>query len=241
MPFPANIVANADDLGLNVSVNQAILQCFKYSYINSASLLTNTPGFEEAVQLIHQNPCMINIGIHVNLAEGCPLTKVNPNFLTADGNWDLQKTGKLLNILSARDKQGILQEIHAQVDRAVSHNVPVSHIDSHHHLHTIPALNNLFLQVAQHYNLRLRLAQTYREGSYPKFWYRKFINRKLISRRLKYSDYFETVEYFLSNKHAYPNSKITEIMLHPDLDAEGKLTDHYDAATMTKWLKYLNG
>jgi predicted glycoside hydrolase/deacetylase ChbG (UPF0249 family) len=239
MPLDPKIIANADDFGLNASVNKAILFCFEKEYINSATLLTNTPGFDEAVQIIKDNACISNIGVHVNLADCRPLTSVPARLLNADGTWCPGQTNNILARFTRREKHALLQEIHAQIDRALQHGVPVSHIDSHYHLHTLPSLSGLFLQVARHYNLRLRLAQTYREGSYLKYWYRRYINQRLIDNKLNYADKFETVAYFLSNGQTRPGHETVEVMLHPGFDAAGALTDHYDKPTMENWINYI--
>ena len=70
--IPDYIIANADDLGYSHSVNKAILYCFEHGYINSASLMTNTGFFDEAVSMIKENPVIRNIGVHIDLAEGKP-------------------------------------------------------------------------------------------------------------------------------------------------------------------------
>lgn len=239
MPLDSSIIANADDFGLNASVNKAILFCFEKEYINSATLLTNTPGFEEAVQIIKENVCISNIGVHVNLAEGRPLTNVPKRLLNEDGTWCLGQTNNILARFTRHEQQALLQEIHAQINKALQYGVPVSHIDSHYHLHTLPWLSRLFLQIARHYNLRVRLAQTYREGSYLKYWYRRYINQRLIDGHLNYTDKFETVGYFLGNRQTRPGHETVEVMLHPDFDAAGALTDHYDKPTMENWINYI--
>jgi hypothetical protein len=85
----------------------------------------------------------------------------------------------------------------------------------------------------------MRLAQTYREGSYLKFWYRQYINSRLTSRKLNYTDRFESVGHFLSQGRVNIGAESTEVMLHPDFDAAGNLTDHFEAETMVNWLNYL--
>lgn len=239
MALKSNIIANADDFGFNSSVNKAILFCFEKEYINSATLLTNTPGFDEAVQIIKDNPCIKNVGVHINLAEGKPLTRVPARLLKTDGTWDLNKTNNILARFNRHEKQTLLLEIYAQIDKAMQHAVRVTHIDSHYHLHTLPALNGLFLQAVRHYKLRLRLAQTYREGSYLKFWYRRYINSTLIAAKLNYTDKFETVAYFLDSTQNLNDGKTVEVMLHPCFDADGNLTDHYDKATIENWISYI--
>ena len=54
MSLSNNLIVNADDFGLNLSVNKAVLCCFENQIINSTSLLPNTTYFEEAVELIQK-------------------------------------------------------------------------------------------------------------------------------------------------------------------------------------------
>jgi len=238
MLIPENIIVNADDFGLKPSINQAILTCFEKGYINSTSFLTNTAYFEETVYLINQNKVISNIGIHVDLAEGRPISNFDmPEYLDNNGNWDLKKTDKKIKILDRGTKISFTREIYAQIDKALSANISVTHLDAHYHLHTLPCFCPLFLQAAKHYNLKLRLAQTSNEGNYINFLYRKYINKQFKADGVQYSDFFENVHYFLSNGPY--RQGIIEIMLHPDLDSSGKLTDHYDASEIEKWIAFL--
>jgi predicted glycoside hydrolase/deacetylase ChbG (UPF0249 family) len=242
MSIPPNIIVNADDIGLKSSVNKAILYSFEQSFINSTSLLTNMDCFDETVEFIHQNTAINNIGLHVNFAEGRPVSNfTQKQFLDAEGNWDIGKTGSRSFVLNKETKAAFLNEINAQMERALKAKIEIVHIDSHLHLHTIPAFYNLFIEVAKRYNLKLRLAQTYREGSYLKFYYRKYINNKIKVSGINYSEYFVTVDEFLKGKNNLAANKKIEIMVHPDFDASGKLFDHVDANSMKNWISYLNG
>jgi predicted glycoside hydrolase/deacetylase ChbG (UPF0249 family) len=238
MPIPNNVLANADDFGLNGSVNKAIIHCFEQGYINSASVLTNTIGFQESVELVRTTSCVCNLGVHINLAEGKPLTNINRSFLNADGHFDVNKIGKKINFFSNNDKRDFAKEIYAQINLALVNKLPVTHIDSHYHLHTLPGLYKLFITAARHFNLKLRLAQTYKEDSYIKFLYRQYINRIIISNQLNYSVYFETVDKFLKN-HNNHHGNFVEVMLHPDFDLKGNITDHFDNDSIINWINFV--
>ena len=69
------LIINADDFGLNTSVNHAIIESFEKGLINSTTLMANMPGFEEAIELAHKNNIIDKIGIHLCLTEGEPITK----------------------------------------------------------------------------------------------------------------------------------------------------------------------
>jgi len=240
MPLPVNVKATADDLGLYPSVNYAILQCYQNGYINSTSLITNTAYFEETINLIHNNDCISNIGVHINFAEGKPVSNFNlQNYLDKDGNWNLQKTNKKITVLDSIAKESFLKEIYAQINRALSANISIVHLDSHYHLHTLPCFYQLFIRAAKRYKLKLRLAQTYNEGNYIKFAYRKYVNREIKKSYTGYSDYFETVTGFLKNGEPFYRNNTVEIMLHPDIDKTGRLTDHVDKSTLEAWINYI--
>ena len=144
MPIPGNIIANADDLGYSNSVNKAILHCYEQDYINSTSLMTATPYFDATVDLVHQNPVIQNIGVHIDLAQFRPLTDFKENFLDANGNWDVRKTNKVFISLSTSGKAALAREINAQIQRAIDKKINIVHLDSHLHLHTLPAFYKLF-------------------------------------------------------------------------------------------------
>ena len=238
MRIPPNIIATADDFGLNHAVNHAILYCFEQGYANSTSILTNTPCFDEAVSIIHENSFITNLGVHVNLAEGKPLTAFIDSYLDNDGNFNLKKVNRINNILNTEARAAFLKEIDAQINKALSNGLRIVHLDSHYHLHTLPCFYELFLKIAKQYNLKIRLAQTFKENSYLKFYFRKYINSIFKSNQLNYSDYFETVKEFLNN-HSNPSNRVSELMLHPSLDEAGNLTDHFDKSAMTNWLDFI--
>ncbi|WP_461450154.1 ChbG/HpnK family deacetylase [Mucilaginibacter sp.] len=234
---------NADDFGLSSSVNNAVLYCYQLEYINSSSLFatnTNDLAIYEALDMIKSNKVIKNVGIHINLDDGKPLTNFkNKHFLNEDGKWDSSKTGKKIKFLDTQTRHDFYNEIESQILKILRTNIKINHIDSHHHLHTLPGFYNLFLTAARKYKLKLRIAQTYNEGNYIKSVFRKYVNMKIKANGYNYSDFFETVDHFLAHKIDGINYKKTELMLHPDFDTLGKLTDHYSASDMNNWLSYL--
>lgn len=238
MLLPSNIIATADDLGISPAVNKAILFCFEHGYINSTSFLVNTPLFEETVHLIHADTFIHTIGVHINLTEGAPVSRFKENyFLNEQGNWDIIKVSKK-HLLNSVSRAAFYEEISAQISKALASGIAITHLDSHHHIHTHPQFYRLFINAARQYGLKLRIAQTYSEGNVTKFLYRRYINSQIKKGDLQFSDYFGDVNYFLK-KNPVLSHKRTEIMLHPTFDAKGNLSDHYDPKAITGWIDYL--
>ena len=73
------LIINADDFGYSKENNEAIKEGFKAGIITSASIMTNTDYFDDAINSILPEIPTINIGIHLNIIEGKSLT--NPSML----------------------------------------------------------------------------------------------------------------------------------------------------------------
>ena len=240
MSLPAQLIINADDFGYKSSVNKAILYCYENEIINSTSLMVNTPGFEEAVEMIHSNSVIKNVGVHVNLASEAPLTDFQDrSYLRKNGKWNKRNTGRKVGYLNTLGKKAFFDEIEAQVLKAQKFDLKLTHLDSHCHLHTLPPLYPLFIEVARKNQLKLRLAQTYNENNYLKFIFRKFLNHQITKKNLNYSVLFESVDHFTGHNSPGKLRLNTEVMLHPDFDRYGNLTDHLSATDMSKLIAWL--
>jgi predicted glycoside hydrolase/deacetylase ChbG (UPF0249 family) len=241
MFIPNNLIINADDLGHSSSINQAILYCYQNEYINSTSLMTNTDGYKDAVEIIHSNPCIINIGLHVNLIEFKPLTAFKQKqYLDQNGEWDYQKIHKVFNYFDSTTKSAFIDEIHAQIDKALNDNVRITHLDSHLHIHSLPCFFELFLETAKRYKLKLRLLQSYNEGNYIKYHYRHYCNNVIINNASNYSDYFVTVNSLFDDNNQLKSGStgVREVMLHPNFTPEGLLVDTFDDRSLQKWVQF---
>jgi len=146
------IIVNADDLGISEQVNEAILSRLERRQISSATLIANAPAIEEAARAAKRFPHG-TFGVHLNATEFEPLT-CNPALrplLDEDGNF----AGNIRKVrLDRRVRAAVQQEWVAQIERLQQLGVHVSHIDSHHHVHTIPALFGPLKAVQKHFGIR---------------------------------------------------------------------------------------
>jgi len=132
------LIVNADDLGANERVNDEIFDLMQSGDVTSATLMANAPGFEHAIQRIPRFPGC-SFGVHLNLTAFSPLSSSRGLEPILDENGHLSK--KLFNTqITPSMCEALLQELTLQVQRALNAGVPVSHFDSHNHVHTIPKL-----------------------------------------------------------------------------------------------------
>ncbi len=140
------IIINADDLGLGREVNGRIFELMSRGCVTSATLLANGPAIEEAAAAAANFPCC-SFGVHLNVTEFRPLTggdELGP-VLDQDGCFAGDRIRRV-KITSAL-RQAIFKEWSAQIGRILSLGVKVSHVDSHHHVHTVPGLFGVLKRV----------------------------------------------------------------------------------------------
>jgi hopanoid biosynthesis associated protein HpnK len=164
------VVINADDFGLCRPVNEGIIRAHREGILTSATLMTTTPGFEEAVELAKANP-RLGVGVHLNLVRGRPLSRAEdiPGLLGPDGRF-LGRPGRILRrVVSGRISAGELErELRAQVERAIASGLPLTHLDSEKHLHAFPPVFRAVIKVARAYGFgRVRFIREYRLSRHP--------------------------------------------------------------------------
>ena len=62
------LIVNADDAGLTVGHNRAVIQAHRHGVVTSTSLLANGPAFQDAVARLSDCPGL-GVGVHLTLLE----------------------------------------------------------------------------------------------------------------------------------------------------------------------------
>jgi predicted glycoside hydrolase/deacetylase ChbG (UPF0249 family) len=128
------LVIHADDLGMNHSVNRATFEALEKGWITSASILVPCPWFPEVVQWAKEHP-NADLGIHQALNSEWTTFRWGPvsssdrvaSLLDSDGYLPLETPAVTENAKLSE----VETELHAQIDRAKSAGVQVTHLDSH--------------------------------------------------------------------------------------------------------------
>jgi hypothetical protein len=137
MGYPASarlLVIHADDLGMNHSVNRATFEALEKNWITSASILVPCPWFPEVAKWAREHHDA-DLGIHQALNSEwttlrwgpvSPKDKI-PSLLDADGYLPLDTPAVTENAKPTE----VETELRAQVDKAKSAGVHLTHLDSH--------------------------------------------------------------------------------------------------------------
>jgi len=141
-PDLVRLIINADDLGLTEGVTRGILEAHEAGVVTSASMLVNTPGFDDAVRRVAGHPAL-SVGLHLNLTVGRPVADpATVASLLDSGTGQFLSLGRLIRrALSGRVvSEHVLRECEAQIGRLRASGVGVTHLDSHRHVHALPGL-----------------------------------------------------------------------------------------------------
>lgn len=147
------LIVNADDFGLSKGQNYGIIEACRRGVVSSTTALINGEAVEHAAQLSREVP-ELGVGMHFVLTLGMPLSPM-PG-LTREG-----QLGKWIWELAEQDAlplEEIARELDCQFNRFVDlFGREPTHIDSHHHVHMIPAIFPLVAAFAQRNGVAMRV------------------------------------------------------------------------------------
>ena len=217
----ARLIFNADDFGLSHGVNKGIVHAYKKGVLNSTSLMTTVPYFEEAVALIHKHQ-LENIGLHFNLTEYT--AALDHQTLTNEKNEFYRNVHEKQDL----NLEEVYRELEAQYMLAIKAGVIINHIDSHHHVHMTVQLRKVFIEFSKKYHLPLRrLKNTARNPVNIFKFYKDTLAAKFYTKDFTADFYDEraTEENLLKILHQYQGNDL-EIMCHPGYkDVENGIYD----------------
>ena len=149
------LIVNADDFGLTVGVNRAIVETNTDGVVSSATLMANGGAFDDAVTAARTAPSL-SVGCHVVLVDGTP---VSPpailDTLVAIRSAEPEKFYSSLSAFAARatlggfDRDQLVVEVVAQIRKIQSTGLHVTHLDSHKHTHVFPEILAALLRAAR--------------------------------------------------------------------------------------------
>lgn len=200
-------IINADDFGISPGVNQAITEAYKDGILNSTSIMINLKYVDNALKLAQSMP-NLNIGLHVNLTNEYALSPKEDVSLLVDENGKFKNGFVNLLLLSLRHpkelKKQIETEIRAQIQKAITLGIKLSHIDSHRHIHMIPSIFDVVKKLANEYKIpRIRVVNenifnTLKYNKDTSFLFDGGLIKYFILRTLSFYNNYKTDTYFYS-------------------------------------------
>lgn len=150
------LIVNADDFGACASVNRGVLEAHRHGIVTSATILANTPGFEEAAALARQAP-ELGVGVHLNLTWGRAVSRPArvPTLVRPDGAFAHTPSALAVGLLRRRIAlEEVEREWRAQIARVRDAGIAPTHLDGHKHVHLLPPLLRVCVGLAGEFGIR---------------------------------------------------------------------------------------
>jgi predicted glycoside hydrolase/deacetylase ChbG (UPF0249 family) len=163
----SHLIINADDLGASRVVNESTIELMAAGRITSATIMGNGPDLPYLRgRLESLRRC--SFGVHLNATQYRPLTREPGLRALMDRNDEMTRIGRPFRI-DTKLLRGIYAEFCAQVESVGRLGIPLTHLDSHHHVHTQAALFPVLKAVQRRYSIRkIRLSKNlYLSGQEP--------------------------------------------------------------------------
>lgn len=150
------VVVTADDFGLCEAIDDAICLLHDCGVVGRTSLLVNTPLFESSVKSLRSRPAL-EVAVHLNLTDGRPVLAPDevPTLVDSHGCFGGGRHyGIIAGIVSGRvSRRDILNEWRAQIVKARSAGLPLRELNSHGHLHLLPHLHGIVLELRREFDI----------------------------------------------------------------------------------------
>lgn len=232
---------NADDFGRHELINRAVEVACNFGCLRSATLMAGGIAFDHAVETAKKLP-KLGVGIHFTLANGNPVLPPEkiPSLVTEQGFFHENYVVFLNRYIRGKiSLDEVRSELSAQLEKILRTNLPITHVDSHQHLHHVPGIVQIVLDLAAAAKISaIRVADTkIFDGELDSV--KKFVGRLGLSFLAKFAAYhahkknFATPNYFSGIVAGESVDKdfllkiienmregTTEVMLHPGTDNE---------------------
>lgn len=219
-PVIVRSIVNADDLGMSPEINEAIFDLVEMGRVTSATVLANGPTLGDVSRRANDfRRC--SLGVHLNATQFEPLSgdKRLAPLLDEDGCF---ATGRIREIpIGRRLLGGLAREFSCQIERLRELGLAPSHIDSHHDVHTIPALFPVVKWLQRRHSIRkVRIARNlYRPDQRPPRLLRLKKTAWNLGLRMlgptRTTSLMGSLEAFVEGSRFISRSCAAEIVVHP--------------------------
>ena len=149
------LIVNADDFGLHAVVNAGIREAHSRGIVTSTSLMAGGAAFDEAVAIARECP-ELGVGVHLTLVGALPVAPAAEIASLVDGQGRFRPSYPvfLLRYLRGEVRRAeVERELAAQIEKVVRAGIRPTHLDSHQHLHVVPGISAIVLDLARRFGI----------------------------------------------------------------------------------------
>lgn len=210
------IITNADDFGYDQDSVLATIECFRAGALTSATIMPKMPATGLAIEFARENP-QHAYGVHLTFVRDTVESPVSdpsliPALVGENGAFFPSHQLRLKALLGNLPVDQLCIEISAQIERLIDSGVPISHVDSHGHLHKFKPFVQALAETLPRYGLsRVRNVQnqyTVTPLKSPTYWMGPYWRQRIMS-------HFVTTPHFFMGANANDPQWIEKILARP--------------------------
>jgi chitin disaccharide deacetylase len=150
---PAYLIVNADDYGYFPCISRGILAAAHQGAITATGILANAPLLEQQLGWLRSAP-NLDVGVHLNLTRGTPITDGMRHRLRRWGGQFVSKERMTAAFLTRElTVADVRTEWQGQIETCLAHELSPRFLNSHEHVHMWPLLFPLIHELARQYSI----------------------------------------------------------------------------------------
>ncbi|MBA2771399.1 MAG: ChbG/HpnK family deacetylase [Sphingomonas sp.] len=154
------VIVHADDVGMCHGANTAFVELSRSGALTCGSVMVPCPWFPEIARIAAGEPAL-DLGVHLTLTSEwaayrwAPLTRLSPSSGLVDDEGYFHRT--VAALAAGVEPEAAEAEMRAQIDRALSFGIDITHIDTHMGAALCPQLVDAYCRVGRDYRLPVLL------------------------------------------------------------------------------------
>lgn len=156
VPVLRYIIINADDFGRHAEINRAVEEGLVHGCLRSATVMPGGAAFAGAIDIARRHE-ELGLGVHFTLVDGHPILPPEeiPSLVGSEGDFLPDHTALLKRYLKGGvNLEEVRRELAAQLQKIEATGIPISHVDSHQHMHTLLGIIDIVLDLAARAGIR---------------------------------------------------------------------------------------
>lgn len=164
------LIVTADDCGLAQCIDHSTATLFQKGMVSTASIIMNYPHVNHALDNFQRLP-QLELGVHLNLTEGEPLSDVAKKSDLVRGNGRFRNRVFLFaqalflsDVMQATIEAECRVQIETFIERTGHHP---AHLTAHMHFHMFPSLREIVYRLADEYDVQWVRNSDFRASPVP--------------------------------------------------------------------------
>ena len=196
-------------------------------------MMMGMPGTDDAIQRCLEHKGKIQVGVHLSLTEGVPITAevAKIGYMFSGSHVFRNHMVRNLGLVTPFAYQAMYHELEAQLAKAKSAGILVHHLNTHHNIHEFLPIMIILCKLGSKFGVeKLRVLSTQRSKGFKRL-YRDAVNGVLRMYGLAYSNVYIDDALDVTCCKVFDSCELeynsAEVLLHPDIDLDGRIYDRF--------------